>query len=305
MPKANANLIFRFALAIFFVTFLASCERSPKHQISGYLYFTYGSYIGRFSFQSGETSILGSVNNGTAVRVGGYGNNRLLLTVRRQINRQKVWQIEEFDIRRGYSLRMFPGSMAHYLPMSRKIVHDDGNALLVTRFFSEHPERRTIYRHQWRSVGTAVSLTDDEALLAYDELAGRQIYHFNGLGNGLTPLEELTDICRLDGAVWVPDAGDRGLLACQLRGNSAASGEYHLVTLDGIVGRKLSLPDHSKFRAIAYLRDHKALMLVENRRGNFGGQDKTAIWIHDFNSDTNIRITKGNYFGPHIFYQGL
>jgi len=305
MTKAKVKLIFQRVAILLLATFLTSCDRPDKPHIGGYLYFTSGSYIGQFSLGSGKTSILGSVGDGKAVQLSEYLDNKLLLTVNRHINRQSVWQIEEFDIRRGYSSTLFPGRMVHYLPTSQKIVYDDGSELTATQLFPGKRERSTIYERRSRAPGKVVSLTDDELLFSFDEEKSRQIYRFEGKDNRLTPLDGLSAACSLDGAVWVPDAGDEGRLACKLRRDSGASGEYYLVSLDGIADRQLSLPDDSKFRAIAYLHDHKILLLIENRHNVFDGQEKMAVWIHDINTGVNIRIIKGNYFGSHIIYQEL
>jgi len=305
MTKANIKIIFQRVATLLLAIFLTSCDRPDKPQIGGYLYFTSGSYIGQFSLGSGKTSILGSVGDGKAVQLSKYLENKLLLTVNRHVNRQSVWQVEEFDIRRGYSSTLFPGRMVQYLPISQKIVYDDGSELVATQIYPGKRERSTIYKRRSRVPGIVVALTDDQLLFSFDEETGRQIYRFEGKDNRLTPMDGLSAACSLDGAVWVPDAGGEGRLACKLRRDFGVSGEYYLVSLDGIVDRQLSLPGDRKFRAIAYLHDRKTLLLMENQHNVFDGQEKMAVWIHDINTEVNNRIIKSDYFGSHIIYQGL
>jgi len=127
----------------------------------------------------------------------------------------------------------------------------------------------------------------------------RQIHSYDLATGKLQTLDQLSEACRLEHAVWI---GDLEQLACKEPTKPLNEAGYVLVNLDGDVSGTINLPEGKNFTALAYVHDQSALVLTEKWSSLFGGRENTAVWVHNLKNGENLRLAKNENLGSSVVY---
>jgi hypothetical protein len=135
-------------------------------------------------------------------------------------------------------------------------------------------------------------------IIVYDD--GSKLYAVPQLGtgsdeilvaHGLNQLSTLTVVSEHSVLFETVDAGQ-----------PYAVGNYALAVLAGVVDGALGLPSDKRFLALTYIAGQDAVVLKESWQGILGGQDKSAVWVHDVRTGANHRLARNLNFGSSVVY---
>jgi len=279
---------------------IASCDAYEQQALRGHLYFAAGSYVGEFDLSDGSSAPVASLGDVTIDHLGVYENNDLLLTMRDFAYESEISRILRFNPRENTSFPLFPGVMAEFLPGARAVIYDDGLSLLATHRNQAFRDETVIDVHGHNSKPTVLVISDTEILfnsVVNDEVL---IQRYDVVDDKSYSLNDLSKICRLNGAIWIADSGQ---ILCRVGFDSAEKPKYGFVSLSGVATVALPLPDDKNFRALIYLPDQQVIILSELSKSWGGGRQKHAVWVYDVNSSIAYRLAKDQYLGQSVVYR--
>ena len=279
---------------------IASCNAPERQVLHGHLYFAAGSYIGEFDLSDGGSAPLANLGDVTIDHLGTYEGNDLLLTMRDFANERETSRILRFNPRESTSFPLFPGLMAEFLSGSRTVIYDDGLRLLATHRSKGFRDETVIDVHGHNSKPTVVVISDTEILfnsVVNDEVL---IQRYDVVDDRSYPLNDLSKVCRLNGAIWIEGSGQ---LLCKIVFDSEETPKYGFVTLSGTATNALPLPDGKNFRALTYLHDQRVIILSELSNSWGGGRQEYAVWVYEMNPSTAYRLASDQYLGQSVVYR--
>ena len=190
--------------------------------------------------------------------------------------------------------------MAEYLPDSKAVIYDDGSNLLATRRANAYHDETLIDAHGYTSKPAVVVVSGSEIL--FDKVIDGNvvIHHYDADNDAPQALQQLSEVCDLNGAVWIADAKQ---LLCRKPGAALRESAYLLASLDGTVNKTLALPAGKALRALVYLPDQQLVVLTERSQSWGGGQPNNAIWIYDMGTTKSYLIAKDQYLGDSVVYR--
>jgi len=293
MRKILLTLIF-----ILLLPALVSCGSRDLTGYHGYLYFAKSHYLMRFGLKDGSLSVVTNLGDTTIHDVSNFLENRLLIAESASINRKEVRRISWVDVNTGQIASLYAGVRARYLEGPDVVVYDDGEELIAVALAGDS-DSETIFTHKTNQVSTVMAVSKDTVLFETDDAGAWRIRSYDVITGTLQTLDRLSGVCRLAQAVWINDLEQ---LACKERSNQTKLARYVLTNLDGDVSGTLALPEGKRFVALAYISGQSALILKEGWNSVFGGQEKTAIWVHNIQSRENVRLVKNQNLGSSVVY---
>lgn len=285
-------------LLILLIPALAACGSSEQSGYHGYLYFANGAYLMRFSLRDASLEVVTNLGDKTIQDVSKFGESKLLITETALINRKEVRRISWIDVKTGQTSALFSGVFARYLADSGQIVYDDGDQLFVVAIAGDSSSE-TIFTHRKNQVYKVIVGPVDRVLFETSDAGLQRIHSYDVTTGALQTLDRLSEVCRLEHAVWIDDLEQ---LACKERSNPANEAHYVLSNLDGDVSGNVSLPEGKQFYALAYVPDQSALILTESWSSVFGGQANNAVWVHNIQSGENRRLAKNQNLGSSVVH---
>jgi hypothetical protein len=279
---------------------IASCDAPDEQVPHGHLYFATGSYVGIFDLSDASSAPVASLGDVTIDHISAYESGDLLLTLRDFVNERETSRILRFKPRQNTSLPLFPGLMAEFLPGSKTVVYDDGSRLLATHRRNAFRDEAVIDEHGYSSKSVVVVISGTEILFNGVVDGEVLIQRYDSDDGRVYPLDELSKICRLNGAIWI--AGSDQLL-CKMIFDSEEAPKYGFVPLSGATTTALPLPDDKNYRALSYLPDQDLIILSELSNSWGGGQQRHAVWVYDMTASTAYRLAKDQYLGSSVVYR--
>jgi hypothetical protein len=277
---------------------LMSCRPADQGDYHGYLYFAKSHYLMRFGLRDGSLSAVTNLGDKTIHDVSNFLDGRLLITDSASINRKVVRRISWVDVNTGQTAAMFSGVLARYLEGTGFVVYDDGEELIAVPL-ADDSDIKAIFTHKTNQVSAVKVVSKDTVLFEASDAGERLIRSYNVLTGTLQTLDRLSGVCRLDQSVWI---SDREQLVCMDQSNQSEYASFVLTNLDGDVSGTLELPGDKHFEALVYISDQSALVLKETWTGVFGGQEKSAIWVHNMQSGENHRLVENQHLGSSVVY---
>lgn len=278
---------------------LQSCERGEQPELHGHLYFASGNYVGELDLAKGTSVIVANRGAVTIHDISGFGENRFLVAETAVVETREVPRISWVDIQTGQAETLYSGVAARYLGAHSALVWDDGSRLHITSRRRNSGINAQVTSHNLNQLSTIIEVPDDMVLFETGIPEQRSILSYDVEARQLQRRESLSEVCRLDGSVWI---ADREQLACQARTQSGDGTEYLLTDLDGNVRGRLALPPGKQFVALAYAEDQQVLILTEPWRTLLGGGERFAVWAYDLISGQSHRILKNQYLGASAVY---
>ena len=274
---------------------LAIPERDDsRHNLHGYLYFGGGSFLGQFDLSDGSGAVVVNLSDVNIRHVSDFGGRDLLLTVSGPVNNQVVSRMLRYDVDTGQQRTMFAGRKARF-------VSGDGHLLF-------HLERRLLYSSAGanayseteidrRSTGdTPVVVLGNDKILFGRRVDGGELIMLYDLYTGEEqPLESLSQVCRLPGAVWL---ADRDQLFCPARDETG----FVIASLD-LSTIALTRPESlSTATPLVYLPGQSAIVLQRPGRTMFGGR-RNEVWVYDLEERRAFRLSADQYLGESVAYK--
>jgi hypothetical protein len=280
------------------IPFLFSCGAGERGKYHGSLYYGQGPYLMQFSLGDGSVTVVNNLGDRTIRDVSDLGGDKLLIAETAWIQSRSVPRISWFDLKTGQSAVLYSGVLARYVADAGIIVYDDGSKLYAVPQLGTGTDE-ILVSHGLNQLST-LTVVADHVLLFETVDAGRPIIHsWNAVTGERQRLDALTAACRLSGAVWI-DSLQR--LACKGRTSPHSDGDYALADLAGAVDGTLGLPADKRFLALAYIAGQDAVVLRESWQGILGGQDKSAVWVHDVRTGANHRLARNLNLGSSVVY---
>jgi len=278
---------------------LSSCDRADEDSgYHGYLYFAKGPYLMRFGLRDASLSVVTNLGDKTINDVSKFVESKLLIAETASVNRKKVRRISWIDIKTGQTSALYSGVFARYLPDSGQIIYDDGDRLYAVAIFGDSSSE-TIFTHRKNQLSSVMVGPVGIVLFETSDAGVRQIHSFDLVTGAVSTLDRLSEVCRLEHAVWIDDL-ER--MACKEPTMPVSQARYVLTNLDGNVSGLVNLPEGRQFTALGYVRDQGALILTESWSSMFGGRPNSAVWIHNIQSGENLRLAKNQNLGPSVVY---
>jgi len=293
MRKILLTLVF-----ILLLPALVSCESRDQAGYHGYLYFAQSNYLMRYGLKDGSLSVVTNLGDKTIHDVSSFLENRLLIAESVSVNRKKARRISWVDVNTGQTAALYAGVLARYFESSGMVVYDDGDRLFSVALSGES-DSQTIFTHKSHQVSTMMVVSQDTVLFETSEAGGRLIRSYNVITGTLQTLDGLSEICRLDQAVWINDLEK---MACKERLDESKATRYVLTNLDGEVSGTLALPEGKRFDLLTYISGQSALVLRERWDSIFGGQEKSAIWVYNLKSTEIQRLAENQNLGSSVVY---
>jgi len=277
---------------------LLSCGSSGQGGYHGYLYFTKGPYLMRFSLRDSSEAVVTSFGDKTLQEISGFGENRLLIAESSSIARQEIHQISWLDLKTGQSSALYSGVKARYLANTGLVVYDDGRRLYAVAIAGDSGSE-TIFSHKKGQLSAVLVVSNDNMLFETSDAEDRRIHFYDIVTGAVKTLDRLSEVCKLEYAVWIDDFEQ---LACREQAGTGEPAPYLLVNLEGEISGSLPLPEGKRFYALTYVPEQAALILSERRDGLFGGAEKSAVWVHNIHSGENLRLAKNQKLGRSVVY---
>lgn len=287
---------------ILMITALAACGPQLPHGYTGYLYFAQGNYLSRFSLRDGSLSVVANFGDMTIREISAFGENRLFLAGTAAIGQRAVPRISWIDLETGEKVSQYSGILARYMANANVVVFDDGIKLYAIPQGSGGGADEIIHAHGLNRITTVVEVTGDTLLFETGEPGQRVIRAWNALTGNQEEMIGLTAACELVGAVWLESSQE---LACRKRAGTPDKPEYLLVDLEGNVSSRLALPDGKRFTALAYIAGQSALVLKESWNRAIGGQERSAVWVHNMETGVNTRLSRNVNLGGSVVFTRL
>ena len=293
--------VFLTILLVILAPLVVSCGPADESPYHGYLYFARGSYLMQFRLRDGSLAVVTNLGEGTIREISPMGDGKILVSELASISGQDVARISWLDLKTGQSDALYSGVQARYVAGAGVIVYDDGGTLYSVSLAGESGVDSIVLSHTRHHLSAMVEVSDSRVLFETLE-EGQPLIHSYRAGTGeLQTLDQLTRLCRLEGAVWI---GELELLACRERDGAGgeARDSYVLADLDGNLRSRLSLPEERKFLALTFIGGQGALILKESLDSPFGGQENHAVWAHDIYSGENHRLPGTTNLGTSVVY---
>jgi hypothetical protein len=279
---------------------LAGCERHSHPELRGHLFFGSGQYLGRLDLRDGSTSVEANLGDVSIRRVSAYGDENLLLTVFGVVNHKETYRLMQYEIATGQTGTLFKGWKGLYLAGQEMLVYDDRLRLRAKVRSESGRVGVELAQHDFGDRIQLIPVSDSRFLYSIGDTEGERIFAHDAYAQTTKYLEKLSAVCGLDGAIWI-DAYQQ--LLCRTTISSGQFESYTFFDLDGTPQGRLSLPESTSFRAVAYLQDQEALVLTQSWRSLIGGKGRTAIWIYKLGSDEAYRLVKDQYLGETVVYK--
>ena len=279
---------------------LYACGAPEPSGYHGALYFGQGPYLMRVSLADGSLSVVNHLGDRKIRELSPFGPGRLLVAETASVNSRNVPRISWMDLQTGQVSVLYSGVSARYLTDAGVIVYDDGSELYSVPQLGSGVTA-DILAHRSNEPVDMIALPGGALLIETGQPRARAIHVWTAASGGLRHLDALTAACRLDGAVWVVSLQR---LACRARNDDGPGAGYVFAGLDGVVDRRLALPEKRQFRALAYIASQDVLILAERWRGFLGGQERTATWAYDIRSGDSVRLSKNQNLGDSVVYVG-
>jgi hypothetical protein len=277
---------------------LSSCGPAQQNEYHGYLYFAKGPYLMRFGLRDAGLSVVANLGDKTIHDVSEFVETKLLIAETASVNRKNVRRISWIDVKTGQTSALYSGVFARYLPDSREIVYDDGDRLYVVAIFGDSSSE-TIFAHRMNQLSRVMVGPAGMVLFETSDSGVRQIHAYELATGTLQTLDRLSEVCRLEHAVWISDLEQ---MACKDPSKPLNEAKYVLANLDGDVSGEVSLPEGKQFTALTYVPGQSALILSESWNSIFGGQANSAVWVHNIKSGENLRLAKNENLGSSVVY---
>jgi hypothetical protein len=291
--------IFLMLLLLLLMPALSSCDRSEQDSgYHGYLYFAKGAYLMRFALRDASLSVVTNLGDKTIQDLSKFVENKLLIAETASVNRRKVYRISWIDVKTGQTSALYAGVFARYLAESGQIVYDDGDRLFAVAIFGDSSSE-TIFSHRMNQLSKVMVGPVGTVLFETSDAGVRHIHSYDLMTGTLETLDRLSEVCRLEHAVWIDDLDQ---MACKEQSSPVDQGHYVLANLDGDVSGELNLPEGKQFNALAYIADQSALILTERWSSLLGGRANSAVWIHNIQSGENRRLAKNQNLGSSVVY---
>ena len=281
------------------LTLLAGCERHPHPELRGHLFFASGQYLGLLDLRDGSTSVEANLGDVSIRRVAAYGEENLLLTVFGIVNHRETYRLMQYEIATGQTGILFDGMTSLYLAGEEMLVYDDRYRLRAKVRGKNERIDVELARHDFGDRVQLVPVSDSGFLYSIGDAQGAPIFLHDAIRQISEPLQKLSAVCALDGAIWIDEYQQ---LLCMTTTASGQFESYSFFDLDGIFHGSLSLPESESFRAVAYLHDQGSLVLTQPWRSLVGGRSKTAIWIYELGNDECYRLVKDQYLGDTVVF---
>lgn len=283
------------------VPLLVACQPSNEGIYSGYLYFTQGSYLMRFSMRDSSLEAVTQLGDTKIREISDFGEGRLLISGTASVNRKSVARISWLELRTGQERALYSGIHARYIASADAIVYDDGGRLYAITQQDGTEVTSHVMSHDRHQLSALVEVSDGRLLIEILDNGVPAIYSYRAEDGTLISLDQLAQLCRLKGAVWM---GDLDQLACIERNSDepGTNGDYIFADLNGRILSMPSLPDGEAFLALTYISDQGALVLKESWRGQIGGLEKSAVWVHDVRSGENLELSDAVNLGSSVVY---
>lgn len=291
------KLLFK-GLLFLAVALLLACGANERVRYHGSLYYGQGPYLMQFSLGDGTVTAVTNLGDRTIRDVSELGADKLLIAETAWIQSKAIPRISWFDLKTGQSAVLYSGVHARYLDDAGVIVYDDGSKLYAVPQLGTGSDE-VVFSHALNQLSNLVVLSDH--VLLFEAVDGGQavIRSWNAITGEQRRLDGLTAACRLGGAVWI---GSLERLACKARAGSGTDGDHVLADLDGTVHGTLPLPAGKRFSALAWIASQDVLVLRESWQGLLGGQDKSAVWVHDLKTGANQRLARNLNLGTSVVY---
>jgi hypothetical protein len=305
LPTARPITQFSYFLLLFIAasllfTRMAGCERQSHPELHGHLFFGSGQYLGRLDLRDGSTSVEANLGDVSIKRVGTYGDENLLLTVFGIVNHKETFRLMQYEIATGQRGILFDGWNSLYLAGEEMLVYDDGFRLRAKVRSGNERVDVELAGHEFGDSVHMVPVSDSSFLYSIGNSERPLIFIHDATTQVRKPLQKLSGVCGLDGAIWI-DAYQQ--LLCSTATSTGQFQDYSFFDLDGTLHGTLSLPESESFRAVAYLHDQDSLVLTQAWRSLVGGRGKTAIWIYKLGSNEYYQLVKDQYLGKTVVYQ--
>lgn len=289
----------RLALAVVLICgFLVSCNQEPSSTYRGGLVFVQGSYLMRLSIGDGSLSVEGHLGDTVIREISAFGGNHLLIAETASVNRRRVQRVSWFDLNTGETADLYAGTRARYLPAGNVVVYDDGSDLFAVPQI-DGSANQVIYSHSKNQLSWMTVASESVLLFESGEPGEKSVYAWNSISGDLDRLDALTQVCRLEGSVWI-DSLER--LACKTVNAPPASAPYILADLEGNSDGPLGLPPERSFLALSYIDGQDALVLQERAESMIGSRDQYLVWVQDILTGELHRVPGNINLGDSVVY---
>lgn len=288
------NVIF---LLLIFVS-LAGCQQRDTVQFKGYLYFTQGAYLMRFSLRDSSIKAVTHLGDKQIREISRFGPDRLLISETATVSQKRIARISWIDLGTGEAQALYSGVQARFV--AGTIVYDDGSTVFSIKQENGTEAAVEVISHQRFQLAAMTEVSDGRLLLEVVEDGRPAIHAYHARSGTLETLSELTTVCSLKGAVWV-DSLER--LACRERNDADGGvGAYVFAALDGGSVSRPELPGEGDLLALTYIAGQDALVFRESWVNSFDGQLKAAIWAHDVQTGQNHVLSDSLNLGTSVVY---
>ena len=250
--------------------------------------------------RDGSTSVEANLGDVSIRRVSAYGDENLLLTVFGIVNHKDTYRLMQYETATGQTGVLFNGRNGLYLAGEEMLVYDDGLRLRAKVRSGNRRVDVELVKYEFGERVRLTPLPGSVFLYSIADGEGAPIFLHDATTQATEPLQQLSEVCGLDGAIWI-DAYQQ--LLCRTTASSGRFQSYSFFDLDGTLHGRLDLPESRSFRVVAYLQDQEALVLTQSWRSLIGDRGKTAIWIYKLGSDESYRLVKDQYLGDTVVYK--
>ena len=291
----------RTLIILLLIAMNSSCEKPQHRELQGFLYFPAGSYLGRFDVSDASSSAAANLGNVSIGHLSAIDSHRLLVSMRGTNNSQAFSRVVQIDTRTNQVVDLFSGTAAWFIPDGKFYVFDDGEQIIARGRRAGDVTDIIVAEHR-RNHRIPVTLLDGGDLLYELSTNGQsEIRLFNVRDGNDFALDALSDICVLDGSVWI---SSKESLLCRQIGSGPAEPEYVIVSIDGEGTTGLNLPDARSLRAVAYLEGQDAVIFTAIEPGIIGGSPTNHVWFHDLRDGQSYQLSADQYLGDAVAWGG-
>ena len=288
--------LLRITAVLAMAALLSACGKPAQPEMRGFLFFAVGNYLAQLDLRDGSTSVAANLGDAEIQSISPQLDERLLLTVYGNVNQQDMHRLVLYDIESPQTLTLLNGRHGHYLPGTKTLVYDDGSRIMVAERVRGTWEKTEVYAHRYNAQLQILPISATRFL--YSETGG-PLWLYDNVSARSIALDELSELCQVDYALWLPD---REQFLCRTPGDDG-SYRYPFVSLDGQVDDSLPLPGSKSFRPMAWLPDQDALVLTEQWQGWMSDTQKSAVWIYRFEDGSMFRLVEDQHVGDFVIYR--
>ena len=279
------------------IVLVPGCEQERHRELQGYLYFAAGSYLGRFDLSDASSSAALNLGDVSIQQVGPIDARLILATLKGSIDRGPVPRIVQVDIDSHQVVDLFGGNAAWYVPDGKFFLIDDGRRITARGRRSDSVTDIVILEHGYNVRVPLVTTGGTDVLYERNDESGSMIHVVDVATGRDNPLPTLTEICTLDGAVWL--SGEQQLL-CRRRDSGPAEPVYVSVPIDADDPAPFALPDARSLRALVYLAGQDAVLFTAIQPGFIGGAPKNQVWFSDLRDGTSHLLSADQFLGETV-----